>query len=72
MLLNYLCSSVDIATGYGMDGRGSIPGRDKTFFALCSVRTGSEVNPAYYPIAGEVSFPRDKLAEESSWSLTSI
>jgi hypothetical protein len=28
-----LDSSLGIATGYGMDGRGSIPGRGKSFFS---------------------------------------
>jgi hypothetical protein len=41
-------SSVDIGTGYGLDGRGSIPGRGKSF--LHSVQTGSEAHPASYPM----------------------
>jgi hypothetical protein len=34
-------SSAGIATGYGMDGRGSIPGRDMDIYLLHSVKTGS-------------------------------
>jgi hypothetical protein len=41
-------SSVDLATGYGLDGRGSIPGRGKIFFLLHSVQTGSEDHPASF------------------------
>jgi hypothetical protein len=37
-------SSVGIATGYGLDGRGSIPGSDKTF-SLHSVQTSSGAHP---------------------------
>jgi hypothetical protein len=32
-----------MATGYGLDGRGSIPGRSKNFSLLNSVHTGSGV-----------------------------
>jgi hypothetical protein len=43
-----LDSSVGIATGYGLDGLGSIPGRGKRF--LHSVQTGSGPHPASYPM----------------------
>jgi hypothetical protein len=33
-----------------MDGQGSLPGRDKTFYLLHSVYTGSEVNLASHPV----------------------
>jgi hypothetical protein len=42
-------SSVGIATGYGMDGRGLIHGRGKTFLV-------PGVHPAYYPIGRGGSF----------------
>jgi hypothetical protein len=38
----YPDSSVGIVMGYGLDGRGSIPGRVKTISILFSVQTGSE------------------------------
>jgi hypothetical protein len=42
-------SSVGIATGYGLDVRGSILYRDKKFFsALHSVKTGSGAHPFFY------------------------
>jgi hypothetical protein len=43
-------NSVGIATGYGLDDRGSIPGRGKRFSLLPSVQTGSGVHPASYPV----------------------
>jgi hypothetical protein len=42
-------SSVGIATDYGLEGRDSIPGRDKGFFLLHIVPTGSGANTASYP-----------------------
>jgi hypothetical protein len=43
-------SSVGIVMGYGLDGRGSIPCRDKRFFSstVHTVQTGSEANLASY------------------------
>jgi hypothetical protein len=43
-------SSVGIATSYGLDGRGSIPGRGKKFSLPHSVQTGSRAHPASYPM----------------------
>jgi hypothetical protein len=37
--------SAGIATDYGLDGRGSIRGRDKSFFILHNVQTGSGTYP---------------------------
>jgi hypothetical protein len=39
---------LDIATGYGLDGRGSIPGRGNIFSLLHSVQTGSRAHPTSY------------------------
>jgi hypothetical protein len=46
---------IGIVMGYGLDGRDSIPGRDKTFSLLHNVQTGSGAQPASYPMgtAGE-------------------
>jgi hypothetical protein len=49
-------SSVGIATGYRLDGRGSIPGGAENFSLLYNVQTGSEAHPASYPLGtGTVS-----------------
>jgi hypothetical protein len=53
-------SSVGIATGYGLDGQGLIPGRDVSL--LHSVQTGSGAHPASYPMGTGGSFPGDKAA----------
>jgi hypothetical protein len=37
-----------IATGYGMEGRDSIPGRENDFSLLYSVQTGSVAHTASY------------------------
>jgi hypothetical protein len=50
-------SSVGVTTGYGRDGRGSIPGRDKNLSLLHSVQTGCEAKPASYPMGTRSSFP---------------
>jgi hypothetical protein len=43
--------SIGIVMGYGLDGRDSIPGRDKTFsLFLHNVQTGSGVHPISYPM----------------------
>jgi hypothetical protein len=44
-------SSIGIATGYGLDDRCSIPGRDTRFSLLRSGQTGSGVNPLSYLMA---------------------
>jgi hypothetical protein len=49
--------SVGIATGYGMDGRSSIPGSCKRLSLLNSVQTGSAAHPAFYPMDTGGSFP---------------
>jgi hypothetical protein len=43
-------SSVGIARGYGLDDRGSIPGRSNTFSSLCIVQAGSGTHPDSYPM----------------------
>jgi hypothetical protein len=42
-------SSVGAATDYGLDGRGSITGRDKDFSLVHSVYTGSENHSTSFP-----------------------
>jgi hypothetical protein len=49
--------------GYGLDGRGSIPGRGKIFFLLHSVQTESETHPASYSMGTRDKFPTEKAAE---------
>jgi hypothetical protein len=43
-----LDSSVSIKTGYRLESRGSIPGRDKEFSLFHSFHTGSEAYLASY------------------------
>jgi hypothetical protein len=50
-------SSVIIVTGYGLDCRGSIPDKGKTFFLLQSVMVDSVAHPAFYPIGTEALSP---------------
>jgi hypothetical protein len=45
--------SIGIAAGYGLDGRGSIPGRGKTDWLW---------DPASYPVGTGGSFPEFKAA----------
>jgi hypothetical protein len=47
-------SSTCLAKGCGLDGRGSIPGRDR------SVHTGSGAHPASYAMGAEGSFRGEK------------
>jgi hypothetical protein len=49
--------SVGTGTGYGLDGRGLIPGREKRFFLLHSVQNGSGAQSASYPMDTGCSFP---------------
>jgi hypothetical protein len=42
-------SSVDVATGHWLDGRGSISGKGKRCSLLCSAQTCSEAHPASFP-----------------------
>jgi hypothetical protein len=65
-------SKAGIATGYGLDGWGWIPGRGKRFYLLYSVQTGSGAHPASYPRGTEGCFPGGKVAGAWSSSLTSI
>jgi hypothetical protein len=55
-------SSVSIGTGYGLDGRGSLP----------SFQAGSRVQPPSYPTGACTFFPGSKTAGEWNWSHTSI
>jgi hypothetical protein len=59
--IQILWSKVGIATGYGLSGRGSIPGRDNIF--LHSAQTGAGVHPASYPMGnGVLSLGEGKAA----------
>jgi hypothetical protein len=56
-------SSVDIATGYALDGRGiwvQLPTGTKDSYL--SVQTGSGAHPATYPMGIGGSFPGGKVA----------
>jgi hypothetical protein len=53
-------SSVGIAKGYGLDGRGSIPGKDKSFSLLCNVQIGFGAHPTSYPMGTQGSLPKVK------------
>jgi hypothetical protein len=54
-----LKSSVSIATGYALDGRGSIPGKGKRFFPTPhSVQTSSEAHPASHTVGARVKVAR--------------
>jgi hypothetical protein len=53
-------SSVGVATGYGLDGWGSIPGTGRDFPLLHSVQTGSGAHPASYTFKNVGSFPGGK------------
>jgi hypothetical protein len=39
-----------IATGYGLDCRGSIPNRGTRFFSTHNAHNGSGAHPASYPV----------------------
>jgi hypothetical protein len=51
-------TSVGIATGYGFDSRGLIPGRGKRCSVVYSLQTGSGAHPASYPMGTGGRFPR--------------
>jgi hypothetical protein len=57
----YRWSSVGIATGYGLDGRGSrvrFPAGDENFSLHHRFQNGSGIHPATYPMGGtRGSFP---------------
>jgi hypothetical protein len=64
-----LDSSVNIATGYGLDGRGirvPFPIRVRDFPLFHKVQTGSEAHRASYPVGVGITFPRGKAA--GAWS----
>jgi hypothetical protein len=56
MILYEYHDSVDIATGYRLDGRGLISGKGKKYFLLQNVQTGSGDHPVSYPMRTEESF----------------
>jgi hypothetical protein len=53
---------VSVVTGYGLDGRGSIPGMGNRFFSTLSVQIGSGAHPATYSVGTEGSFGGGKAA----------
>jgi hypothetical protein len=53
------CECVGIATGYGLEGRGSIPSMGKEFSPLHSEQTDSGAHPASHLMGTGGSFPRD-------------
>jgi hypothetical protein len=64
-------SSVGIATGYGVDGRGVgvlVPSRVKNFLHV--VQTVFGAHPASYAVGTGGSFPGGKAAGTWSWLLT--
>jgi hypothetical protein len=53
----------------GLDGRGSIPNRIRSFSFLHSVQTGTEANPASYPkITGVISLEVKRPEREANHS----
>jgi hypothetical protein len=57
--------SVSTATGYGMDGRGSIPGRGKRSFSTRSIQIDYGAHPASFSVGtggGGVPFPGSQAA----------
>jgi hypothetical protein len=66
LIINYMIvsrhSPVGIVTGYGLDGRGSIPGRDKIFSLLHIVQISSGAYTASYPKGTGGAFHGDKAA----------
>jgi hypothetical protein len=63
-------SSVSVATGNGLHGRGLIPGRVKRFFLFHNVKTVSWAHPASCQM-GTWNFWGDKVAGTWSWPLSS-
>jgi hypothetical protein len=55
--------SVGIATGYMLDGWGSIPGGSRDFSPFHSVQTGSGALPASYPMGTGGTLSGNKAAE---------
>jgi hypothetical protein len=60
MFLFKLAKLSGYTAGYGLDSRGSIPGRGKRFSLLHSVQTGSGAHPASYPMGTAGDFPGGK------------
>jgi hypothetical protein len=56
-------------TGYGLDGTGSIPGKENNFSEIQSVQSSSENHPA--SLSTNYSFSGGKADGAWSWSLTS-
>jgi hypothetical protein len=74
-LLCYRDSSVGIATGYGLDDRGSrvrFPAGAGNFSLHHRVQNGSGAHPASYPMSTRGSFPGGKVAEAWRWPRISI
>jgi hypothetical protein len=59
-LLSYRDLSVFIATGYGLDGRGSILGRGRVYLFSTASNPLLEAHPASYPMDTRKAFPGDK------------
>jgi hypothetical protein len=59
-------NSVDIATDYGLDVRGSISGKDINLSLLHSVYTVPGSHPACSPMGASGSFGGDKAADALS------
>jgi hypothetical protein len=57
-------NSVDIATGYGPDGRGSIFGGARNFPLLHRVQTGSGAHPASYVMGTKCYLPRRSSGQD--------
>jgi hypothetical protein len=55
-----ISNSVTIVSHYGLDGRVSIPDRERGFSSNLCVQTGSGVHPTSYTVGTGGSFPRDK------------
>jgi hypothetical protein len=60
----FICFIVDVGvvTGHGLDDRGSIPGRGKTFSLLHSIQPGSGAHPSSYPMGKRGNFPGSTVA----------
>jgi hypothetical protein len=55
-------SSVDIALGYDLEDRDSIPDRRRDFCLFYSLQTGSGAHPVFCPVGAGNFFSRDKAA----------
>jgi hypothetical protein len=56
-------NAVGIATGYGLDGQDSMPGKGKNYILVHSAQTGSGAHPASPPIGTGTCFPGGRAAE---------